>query len=118
MLNERLKVARAVAETLWATEHQIDASVTHAGTLIAAVAGAREDAKLAAVVTQDTLELLGGSMTALLHSRRQLVDAHARLDVIRSDMRLPTISWGDKVPLPPIPVAESEEAPVLKVVGA
>lgn len=114
MLNERLEVAKKVASSLWDTELQIDTSVCHAGDLISAVARARADAHLAAGVTQDTLELLGESMNSLLRSRRQLVDAHDRLDVIRRHMNLPTISWGDKVPFLS---TEVEETATLRAVA-
>lgn len=98
MLNQRLDVARKVATSLWEAELQMDTSVCQAGDLISAVARARSEAKLGAGVTQEALELLGESMNSLLRSRRQMVDAHQQLDVIRRHMNLPTISWGDKIP--------------------
>lgn len=114
MLNERLEVAKSVAMPLFDAEQGIDCSVGQIGELISAVADGRAKAKLAATITQETLELLGGSMTALINSRRQLVEAHQRLDVIQRYMRVPTISWGDKYPLPG---PEGQADPGLRVVA-
>lgn len=115
MRDERMEVAMTVATSLWETELKMDSSVCQVGDLISAVARARGDAKLAAGVTQGALELLGESMTSLLKSRRQVVDAHLQLDVVRRHMNLPEISWGDKIPF--LEGGEEQGSATLRVVA-
>lgn len=101
MLNQRLSAARKVATSLFDAENRIDAAISSTTALIATILEARADAKLPAVIGQEALDSLGAAVNSLLQSRRQVVEAHAGLDVARTQIGLEAIAWGDQFPKPP-----------------
>lgn len=107
MLNQRLTAARKVATSLFDAENEIDSAVSSTAGLIVTVLEARADANLPAVIGQDALDSLGAAVNALLHSRRQIVEAHKGLDVARSQIGLDAISWGDQFPKPSVGEADT-----------
>ena len=101
MLNTRLNAARKVASSLFDAEKDIDSAVTRTLGLITAMLEARAEAKLPTEYGQGALDSLGGAVTALIASRRQMVEAHRELAVVQDQIGLRTKSFGDEFPKQP-----------------
>ena len=94
MLRQRREAAQQVADRLFAAEKAIDAALTCAAELNATMPVARTDANLAATVGQDALERAAEAFASLVQARRQIVEAHQRLDETKTRIGLRTIAIG------------------------
>ncbi|CAN5226940.1 hypothetical protein BH11PSE2_BH11PSE2_21870 [soil metagenome] len=113
---ERRLAAKQVAEKLHAVETQIDQTLIAAGALISALPGARERAKVSAVVGQDAFALVAQATVILTQARGKFVEAHHALAQTGRDLGIPAkaIQIGDK-PVPPPATNEIRTAEVVSI---
>lgn len=102
MLNQRRQAAQNVADRLFAVEAAIDAAVTAAAELNAVLPTARTDANLSAIVGQDALDRTAEAFISLVQARRQIIEAHHRLEETRIQIGLRTVAIGGGAQKPPL----------------
>jgi len=107
MSNSRVDAAHTVANNLFAFERSYDATVANGARLIASIAEGRIDADLSAILVQGTMEKVAKSIVAAVDGRREAVEAHKRLEMLRTHIGL-TVSWGDGTK-PPSGSGEADE---------
>lgn len=109
----RLETAEGVAARLFAAEDAIDGAIREAARLTLAVADARGDLKLAAVVGTEVFDRAAALSGKLAASRAEAVALHEALAGVRDQLRIrmPTHLSGLDKPPPPPSFAELEDAP-------
>lgn len=95
MLRQRKEAAMKVAESLWAAENAIDVAFARAAELNGALASARCEAELSAIVGQDAFEGAAAALTAIAKARGELVETHRRLSEIKVQVGLRAVAIGD-----------------------
>jgi hypothetical protein len=96
----RQAVAQKVADRLFAVESAIDAALSRAAELNAAMPEARTEAWLPAVVGQEALDRAAEAFAALVEARRRIVATHRSLDETREQIGLREVDAGDLIPKP------------------
>lgn len=94
MLKQRRDAVQQVADRLFAAEKAIDLALRCAAELNATMPTARSEANLAASVGQDALERAADAFASLVQARRQMVEAHQRLDETKTQIGLRTLAVG------------------------
>jgi hypothetical protein len=100
MFKHRREAMQQVADKLFAAENAIDAALSSAAELNAALPAARLHANVSAVVGQEPLESVAEAVTALVRARHQLVRAHHQLNDTKAQMGLRTVAVGGGMPKP------------------
>lgn len=109
----RFETAEGVAAQLFAAEDAIDGAIREAARLTLAVADARGDLRLAAVVGTEVFDRAAALSGKLAASRAEAVALHGALAEVRDQLRIrtpATLGGGLDKPTPP-KFAELEEAP-------
>ena len=97
-MNRRI-VAQRLAGQLFSTEEAVDNSLALLGELIAAMPRARLEARLAAAVGQDALDLVLEAARGLAGARKSLIAAHGALASAAAEVglgRVVMVGGGDK----------------------
>ena len=102
MSDERIFIAKKVANQLFAVETAIEAALTAAAEFTASLPQARAQAKLSATVGQDVFDATLATLASLNDARRNIVAVHTGLDETRLRMGMRTVGFGslDKLPSP------------------
>jgi len=100
MLKQRREAAQLVASRLFALEDAIDTALACAAHFTATMPVARKNANLSAVIGQDAVALSAEIVSCLVQARGRMVEAHARLDVTKTQIGLREISLGDVLDKP------------------
>lgn len=95
MLNQRLTVARKIAEALATAEADIETAVSSTARLISAIAEGRRESGVRFGMSQGSLSALSETLEALVQARSNALDAHAALAQDRIDAGLRTYAVGD-----------------------
>jgi hypothetical protein len=95
MLKERRDAATKVAEKLFAAEEAIDAALARAAELNSALATARMEANLSAIVGQDAFEVAAAAFASIIKARGDMVETHKRLSETQVQIGLGSIAFGD-----------------------
>jgi hypothetical protein len=113
MLKQRIAAAHHVSDRLFALEEAVDAAISAAAELNAAMPAARKIANLSAIVGQDAMSSAAQSLTTLVAARGQIVETHNKLDTVRSEIGLREGAFGGGMQKPGAPllsVVESDAA--------
>jgi hypothetical protein len=94
MLKNRLAAAHQVSNRLFAAEQAIDAAIQATAELNAVIPVARTTAHLSAIVGHDAVEAAARSFAVLVQARREIVDAHDKLDAVKKQIGLREHSFG------------------------
>lgn len=95
MLKARRDAATKVAESLFAAEEAIDAALARAAELSSALATARMEANLSAIVGQDAFEGAAAAFASIAKARGDIVETHRRLSEAQVQIGLGAIAFGD-----------------------
>jgi flagellar hook-basal body complex protein FliE len=95
MRRERIEATINVTKILLEAEVALDLAVQATAQLNAAMTSARISANLSAIVGQGALESANGSLSALVQARSHLVEAHQRLNAVKTDIGLRHLASGD-----------------------
>lgn len=110
-MDERIFIAKKVANDLFAVESAIETALASTATFAAALPEARVRANLSATVGQEVFDSVIAAIAALNDARRHIVETHKGLDVTRTKMGMRTVAFGslDK-PMAQAPAALSRAA--------
>jgi hypothetical protein len=95
MLKARRDAAMKVADSLFAAEEAIDAALARAAELNSALATARMEANLSAIVGQDAFEVAAAAFASIAKARGDIVETHKRLSETQVQIGLSAIAFGD-----------------------
>lgn len=97
---EKALVCQRVANRLFATEQAVDAAMAEAASLMTAIAGARADLGLSAIVADDATSKVAQAIATLAEARRAVVAAHGNLaeTKLRIGVRTKLVGVTDKPP--------------------
>jgi hypothetical protein len=97
---EKALVCQRVANRLFATEKAVDAAMSEAASLMTAIAEARADLGLSAIVADDATGKVAQAIATLAEARRSVVAAHGNLaeTKLRIGVRTKLIGVSDKPP--------------------
>jgi hypothetical protein len=95
MLNERLAVARRVANELLPAEADLDNAILHASRLAIAVIEGCKTAKLPHDTGQEGLVLASRAAAKLIDARGDMLAAHVAFRESQNDIGLRAVSFGD-----------------------
>lgn len=101
MLKERRKAVEQVTEVLHAAEAAIDVALNKTAALAATIPVARVEANLSALYCQEALERVSETLAAIAQARRGIVETHKELTVVKSQMGLGAVAFGDGGVKPP-----------------
>jgi hypothetical protein len=94
---KRKIVAHKLADQLFAAEAAIDRAVSETARLTSLLSDARVEAGLSAVIGQNALDRASASIGALSTARRELVEAHEALALVKDQIGLRTVAIGGLV---------------------
>lgn len=116
MLNERIEVARSIAEKIHETEKSFNESIGLLGQLIAEIPTARSKLgnKAPLSVGVDACERLAAAAMSAAQGYRQVVEAHGHFAEDRNSLGLRTVNWGDIHECPPSANEGSSHLTVVK----
>lgn len=97
MRAKRIEVATSVAGRLFAAENGIDGTIINVSELNAAMAAARLDANLSAIIGQPAFTTCTDALIHLAKAREQIVATHAHLKTASDEIGLRAVSFGDSV---------------------
>ena len=100
MTDERIFLAKTVANKLFAVETAIEQALVAAAEFTASLPEARTKAKLSAVVGQDVFDSAMATIASLNDARRNSVEMHHRLDAVKTSMGMRTVMFGSAVDKP------------------
>jgi hypothetical protein len=95
MLNQRLAVAKEVANELLPAETDLDNAILHTSRLAIAVIEGRRTARLPLNVGQEGLACMSRAATKLIDARGDIIAAHVALRETQEQIGLRAISFGD-----------------------
>ena len=97
---EKALVCQRVANRLFATEQAVDAAMAEAASLMTAIAEARADLGLSAIVADDATSKVAQAIATLAEARRAVVAAHGNLaeTKLRIGVRTKLVGVTDKPP--------------------
>ncbi len=108
MLKQRRKAVDQVAECLFSAEAAIDAALNKTAALAAVIPVARVDANLSALFCQEALERVSETIAAIARARRGIVETHKELAIVKGQIGLGAVAFGDSGNKPPS-LAASEQ---------
>ncbi len=91
---KRKIVAHKVADQLFTAELAIDRALSETARLTSLLSDARVEAGLSAVVGQSVMDRTCASIVMLANGRRELVEAHDALAVVKDQIGLRTVAIG------------------------
>ncbi|MBI1406441.1 MAG: hypothetical protein GC145_09980 [Caulobacter sp.] len=94
---KRKIVAHQVADQLFAAEAAIDRALSETARLTTMLSEGRVEAGLSATVGQAVMDRTCASITALSTGRRELVEAHEALEVVKAQIGLRAVAIGGLV---------------------
>lgn len=100
MTDNRLEIARQVADQLFAAETAIDTALAKTAALAGLMPSVRENARLSALVGQGAVERAIETMAALGEARRKIVETHKQLSITQKQMGLGPLNFGGWVDKP------------------
>ena len=116
MTDNRIEIARQVADQLFAAETAIDTALARTAALAGMMPSVREDVRLSALVGQGAIEraqrldrALDGALaderaietlSALGEARRKIVETHKQLSITQKQMGLGPLNFGGWVDKP------------------
>ncbi|MFC3714388.1 hypothetical protein ACFOMD_17605 [Sphingoaurantiacus capsulatus] len=100
MTDNRVNIARQVADQLFAAETAIDTALAKTAALAGLMPSVREDARLSALVGQGAVERAIETMAALGEARRKIVETHKQLSITQKQMGLGPLNFGGWVDKP------------------
>ncbi len=97
---EKALVCQRVANRLFATEQAVDTAMAEAASLMTAIAEARADLGLSAIVADDATGKVAQAIATLAEARRAVVAAHGNLaeTKLRIGVRTKLVGVTDKPP--------------------
>ena len=101
MLNQRLAVARRVADELLPAETNLDDAILHASKMAIAVIEGRRTAKLPLDTGQDGLAFMSRATAKLIDARGDMMAAHVAFRSTQHEIGLRAVSFGDVYECPP-----------------
>jgi phosphoglycerate-specific signal transduction histidine kinase len=108
MLNQRIAAATKVAKELYESEAAVDGALASLARLQASLPEARRIANLSPVMGQDVVAQISRSMANLVQVRGAVVDVHAKLDEIKTDIGLREMAMGGLMQKQPLMGSLSE----------
>ena len=114
MLKQRRKAVEQVTDHLHSAEAAIDAALNKTAVLAAAIPAALVDANLSHLYCQEALERVTEAIAAIAQARRGIVETHKELAVVKGQIGLGAVAFGDSGPKPP--AYSSPEARLLQAV--
>jgi hypothetical protein len=106
MLNQRLAVARRVADELVPAETDLDNAILHASRLAIAVIEGCRTAKLPINTGQEGLKLIAQAAAKLIDARSDIMAAHVAFRETQGEIGLSAVSFGDVYESPDKPKGE------------
>lgn len=100
MTDNRLDIARQVADQLFAAETAIDMALAKTAALAGLMPSVREDIRLSALVGQGAIERAIETMSALGEARRKIVETHKQLSITQKQIGLGPVNLGGWVDKP------------------
>lgn len=94
MSDEKIFIARKVANQLFALENTVEQALASAAGFVAGLPEARTQAKLSAVVGQDVFDSAIAMIASLNEARRHMVEMHMRLDETKDQLGLRQVAFG------------------------
>lgn len=94
MSEERIFIAKSLANKLWALEDAIDKAITGAAGFAANLPEARTQMRMSAVVGQDVFDSAIATIAALNDARRHAVEMHNRMEATRVQMGMRPVAFG------------------------
>jgi len=116
MLKERRKATEQVASVLFEAEAAIDAALAKAAALAGTIPLALNEAHLSTMYCQEAFERVSETIAALIQARRGIVETHKELAVVKQQIGLGAVAFGDTGDKPP-PHVVTNSARALKAVG-
>jgi hypothetical protein len=110
------KIARVVAESLFAGERAIDNAVSSLSVLPGTITAARSEAGLPYGAAQGALSDATEALTLMVRARHHMARAHERLRETGEDMGLTEVAFGDIFECPP-EGRSAAEAPTVRLVA-
>lgn len=101
-VRQRDKVAADIAAGMTEFENDLARALSSGGRLTALLPMARMEADVSAVVGQDAIGHIVGSVGLLAQAMDKTVDGHNRLAELARHFRVPVTSVGDKGGIPPV----------------
>jgi hypothetical protein len=112
MSETRDEITLQIYAALDAYERALDVASAAGADLAGALPRARISAKFAAEVGQEAFSHVISSLGGLAEARGRLVEGHRALALVRRQMKLPVVSFGDKAGIPNASAIEFENRPV------
>lgn len=100
MTDNRVEIARQVADQLFAAETAIDTALARTAALAGLMPSVREDVRLSALVGQGAIERAIETLSALGEARRKIVETHKQLSITQKQMGLGPLNFGGWVDKP------------------
>lgn len=113
-IGARAAVVRRVARDIIPAETSIDTAFAELTKFASTIPQARTDANLSTTVGQPVFDRLAETITALVHARGRLVDAHAEMHKVAQGFGIVALGPLDKSPMG----AVGDVTPSLTVVAA
>lgn len=114
VVRQRDKAAADILAGMTEFENDLARALASGGRLTAILPMARLEAEVSAVVGQDAISHIVGSVGLLAQAMDRTVDGHNRLAELARRFHVPITSVGDKGSIPVVQVAD--DAPVLAIV--
>jgi hypothetical protein len=102
MLKQRRKAVEQVTDHLHSAEAAIDAALNKTAVLAAAIPTALVEANLSHLYCQEALERVAEAIAAIAQARRGIVETHKELAVVKGQIGLGAVAFGDSGPKPPV----------------
>lgn len=93
-MDERIFIAKKVANDLFAVEAAIEAALASTASFAAALPEARMRAKLSATVGQEVFDSLVAAVASLNDARRHIVQTHKGLDAVKGSLGMRAVAFG------------------------
>lgn len=94
MTDNRIEIARQVADQLFAAEAAIDQALAKTAALAGLMPSVRENARLSALIGQGAVERAIETLSALGEARRKIVETHKQLSITQKQMGLGPLNFG------------------------
>ena len=98
---KRAEIVMAGADQLFVTEDAVDKALGETGELIATLARLRVGGQMSGVYGQKAVNSIVDAASALRVARGHVIDAHAHLDEVKTQLGCKTVMAGTLIPKPP-----------------
>ena len=95
LMNDRLEVGQQIAPPLRALEKDIESAFSNAGVLMSAIARGRLTARVPFEVSINAVEQINVFLASAVAGAKSIDALHKSFDVLRADMNLPSVAFGD-----------------------